>query len=322
MSDMEYQGIINIYKEKGFTSHDVVAKMRGILHTRKIGHTGTLDPDAVGVLPVCVGEATKLCEFLTDHDKVYEAVMLLGTVTDTQDATGEVLSTTDASACLALSDTAIREACLAFTGLYDQIPPMYSALKVNGQKLVDLARKGIEVERKARPVTIYKLDILGRDGLFVKLRVHCSKGTYIRTLIHDIGARLGVGACMSSLTRVRVARFAIDDAVTLSQLEQAVASEEGASHLFLSVERFYDGHAAYRILPEYARFLENGNVIAADRMECIRPGIEDPVLLYDTDGRFCATYRAEEEKNAFDTQERKVVLYRPVKVFHVRGGKE
>lgn len=309
---MEYQGIINIYKEKGFTSHDVVAKMRGILHTRKIGHTGTLDPDAVGVLPVCVGEATKLCEFLTDHDKVYEAVMRLGVVTDTQDATGTVLRQTDEEACLALTDGEIQSACEAFTGPYDQVPPMYSALKVNGQKLVDLARKGIEIERKARPVTIYALDILERDGLFVKLRVHCSKGTYIRTLIDDIGQKLGVGACMQSLMRTRVAQFELSNAVTLTQLEEAVASQEGAGHLFLSVECFYDGHAAYQILPEYARFLENGNVIAADRMERIRPGEEDPVLLYDTVGRFCATYRAE-EINTGDT-----VLYRPVKIFRTR----
>lgn len=311
-SDMEYQGIINIYKEKDFTSHDVVAKMRGILHTRKIGHTGTLDPDAVGVLPVCVGEATKLCEFLTDHDKVYEAVMRLGIVTDTQDMTGSVLRQTDEDICREQSDDAVNAACMAFTGPYAQIPPMYSALKVNGQKLVDLARKGIEVERQARPVSIYKLEVLERDGVLVKLRVHCSKGTYIRTLIHDIGEKLGVGACMQSLTRVRVAQFSIVNAVTLKQLEDAVNSEAGAEHLFLTVEHFYDGHAAYRILPEFARFLENGNVIAADRMECIRPGDEDPVLLYDTNGRFCATYRAD-ISNTDGT-----VIYRPVKIFHVR----
>lgn len=311
-SDMEYQGIINIYKEKGFTSHDVVAKMRGILHTRKIGHTGTLDPDAVGVLPVCVGEATKLCEFLTDHDKVYEAVMRLGIVTDTQDMTGSVLRQTDEKTCLELSDDAVNAACMAFTGPHTQIPPMYSALKVNGQKLVDLARKGIEVERQARPVTIFQLDVLERDGVLVKLRVHCSKGTYIRTLIHDIGEKLGVGACMQSLTRVRVAQFSMENAVTLKELEEAVASESGAEHLFLTVELFYDGHAAYRILPEFARFLENGNVIAADRMECIRPGDEDPVLLYDTNGRFCATYRADSSKTDG------TVIYRPVKIFHVR----
>ena len=311
-SDMEYQGIINIYKEKGFTSHDVVAKMRGILHTRKIGHTGTLDPDAVGVLPVCVGEATKLCEFLTDHDKVYEAVMRLGIVTDTQDMTGSVLRQTDEKTCLELSDDTVNAACMAFTGPYAQIPPMYSALKVNGQKLVDLARKGIEVERQARPVTIFQLDVLERDGVLVKLRVHCSKGTYIRTLIHDIGEKLGVGACMQSLTRVRVAQFSMENAVTLKELEEAVASESGAEHLFLTVELFYDGHAAYRILPEFARFLENGNVIAADRMECIRPGDEDPVLLYDTNGRFCATYRADSSKTDG------TVIYRPVKIFHVR----
>ncbi|MBO7515155.1 MAG: hypothetical protein J6T47_06005, partial [Lachnospiraceae bacterium] len=222
------------------------------------------------------------------------------------------------SVCLALTDEQIRTACEAFTGPYEQIPPMYSALKVNGQKLVDLARKGIEIERKARPVTIYALDILERDGVQVKLRVHCSKGTYIRTLIDDIGKKLGVGACMQSLMRVRVAQFSLEDAVTLAQLEEAVASDAGAGHLFLSVEEFYDGHAAYRILPEYVRFLENGNVIAADRMECIRPGDEDPVLLYDTEGRFCATYRAEKTTDASKSEEDgKDIIYRPVKMFHV-----
>jgi len=322
---MEYQGIINIFKEKGFTSHDVVAKMRGILHTRKIGHTGTLDPDAVGVLPVCVGEATKLCEFLTDHDKVYEAVMCLGTITDTQDASGTVLKKTEDALCRSITDAAIVSACKSFEGTYDQIPPMYSALKVNGRKLVDLARQGIVVERAARPVRIYELQVLEREDLFVKLRVHCSKGTYIRTLIDDIGTKLGVGACMRSLKRVRVARFTIEDAVTLEQLEKTVASEAGAGNLFLSVPEFYEGHAAYRILPEYARFLENGNVIASDRVERIRPGLADPVLMYDAEGRFCATYRAEtsvSEDNGEKAASDRPVMYRPVKIFRIRNGQK
>ena len=171
-------GIVNVYKESGFTSFDVVAKMRGIFHQKKIGHTGTLDPDAQGVLPVCLGRATKVCDLLTDKDKEYEAVMLLGMTTDTQDVSGNVLSRQEVT----VSEDAVKTVIASFEGEYMQIPPMYSALKVNGQKLCDLARKGIEVERKARPVTIHKIQILEINLPRVCMRVECSKGTYIRTL--------------------------------------------------------------------------------------------------------------------------------------------
>ena len=163
-------GIINVYKERGYTSHDVVAKLRGILKQKKIGHTGTLDPEAEGVLPVCLGKATKLCDLLTGHDKVYEAVMLLGQSTDTQDTTGTVLE----SAPVTVSEEEVREAVLSFEGPYEQIPPMYSALKVNGQKLCDLARAGKEVERKARQVVIHEITILEMDLPRVKMQIHCS----------------------------------------------------------------------------------------------------------------------------------------------------
>ena len=180
-------GIVNVYKEKGFTSFDVVAKMRGIFKQKKIGHTGTLDPDAEGVLPVCLGRATKVCDLLTDKDKEYETVLLLGVVTDTQDLTGEALERKEVNA----SEKEVKSAILSFVGEYMQVPPMYSALKVNGQKLCDLARKGVTVERKARPVTIHGIEILSVDLPEVRMRVHCSKGTYIRTLCQDIGEKLG-----------------------------------------------------------------------------------------------------------------------------------
>lgn len=189
-------GIINVYKEKGFTSHDVVAKLRGIVGQKKIGHTGTLDPDATGVLPVCLGKATKLCDLLTDKNKTYEAVLLLGKTTDTQDITGEVL---EEKSTEALTEEKVREAIEGFIGDYEQIPPMYSALKVNGKKLYELAREGKVIERKARPVKILDIQILEIDLPKVRMEVSCSKGTYIRTLCHDIGEKLGCGGCMESL---------------------------------------------------------------------------------------------------------------------------
>ena len=180
-------GILNVYKEKGYTSHDVVAKLRGIAGQKKIGHTGTLDPQAEGVLPVCLGKATKVCDLLTDKDKVYEAVLLLGQTTDTQDTTGTVLE----QSAVTCSEEEVKKAIMGFVGAYEQIPPMYSALKVNGKKLCDLARNGIEVERKPRPIQIYEIEIEDIELPRVTMRVHCSKGTYIRTLCHDIGLKMG-----------------------------------------------------------------------------------------------------------------------------------
>ena len=209
-------GIINVYKEKGFTSHDVVAKLRGIVGQKKIGHTGTLDPDATGVLPVCLGKATKLCDLLTDKNKTYEAVLLLGKTTDTQDITGEVL---EEKSTEALTEEKVREAIEGFIGDYEQIPPMYSALKVNGKKLYELAREGKVIERKARPVKILDIQILEIDLPKVRMEVSCSKGTYIRTLCHDIGEKLGCGGCMESLIRTRVSTFRIEDAKTLDEIE-------------------------------------------------------------------------------------------------------
>lgn len=209
-------GVINIYKEAGFTSFDVVAKMRGILKMKKIGHTGTLDPAAVGVLPVCVGKGTKLVEKFMADDKVYQAVMLLGVTTDSQDMTGEVIAEKEVKA----SEEEVRSAINSFVGGYDQLPPMYSAKKVNGKKLVDLARKGIEVERQPRFVNIMAIDIDKVDLPRVTMTVTCSKGTYIRTLCHDIGQKLNCGAAMESLVRTRVGRFKIEDAITLAELEK------------------------------------------------------------------------------------------------------
>lgn len=247
-------GVINIYKERGFTSHDVVAKLRGILKQKKIGHTGTLDPDAEGVLPVCLGKGTRLCDMLTDHSKVYEAVLLLGQSTDTQDVSGTVLQ----EASVEVSEEEVREAIMSFVGPYDQIPPMYSALKVNGQKLCDLARAGKEVERKARPVEIYEIQIEEIYLPRVRMTVSCSKGTYIRTLCHDIGEKLKCHGCMESLLRTRVGQFQLKDSLTLAQVE-TYRDENRVSEIVMLVDQVFSDCPALKLTKEAAKLGYNGN---------------------------------------------------------------
>lgn len=247
-------GVINIYKERGFTSHDVVAKLRGILKQKKIGHTGTLDPDAEGVLPVCLGKGTRLCDMLTDHSKVYEAVLLLGQSTDTQDASGTVLQ----EAPVDVSEEKVRETIMSFVGPYDQIPPMYSALKVNGQKLCDLARAGKEVERKARPVEIYEIQIEEIHLPRVRMIVSCSKGTYIRTLCHDIGEKLKCHGCMESLLRTRVGQFLLKDSLTLAQVEEH-RDENRITEIVMPVDQVFSDCPALKLTKEAAKLGYNGN---------------------------------------------------------------
>ena len=247
-------GGINIYKERGFTSHDVVAKLRGILKQKKIGHTGTLDPDAEGVLPVCLGKGTRLCDMLTDHSKVYEAVLLLGQSTDTQDVSGSVLQ----EAPVDVSEEEVREAIMSFVGPYNQIPPMYSALKVNGQKLCDLARAGKEVERKARPVEIYEIQIEEIHLPRVRMTVSCSKGTYIRTLCHDIGEKLKCHGCMESLLRTRVGQFLLKDSLTLAQVEEH-RDENRITEIVMPVDQVFSDCPALKLTKEAAKLGYNGN---------------------------------------------------------------
>ncbi|MDE5932478.1 MAG: tRNA pseudouridine(55) synthase TruB, partial [Lachnospiraceae bacterium] len=211
-----YHGIINIYKEAGYTSHDVVAKLRRILGQKKIGHTGTLDPDAVGVLPVCLGVGTRLCDMLTEENKEYVAEPRFGVTTDTQDMSGAILSRQEVT----VTEEQAMEIAGSFLGDYEQVPPMYSALKMNGRKLYELAREGLEVERKARRVRIEALEILHMELPVVRMRVVCSKGTYIRTLCDDIGKKAGCGAAMESLKRTRVGNFRIENALSLSEVEE------------------------------------------------------------------------------------------------------
>ena len=284
-------GIINVYKERGYTSHDVVAKLRGILKQKKIGHTGTLDPEAEGVLPVCLGKATKLCDLLAGHDKVYEAVMLLGQSTDTQDTTGTVLE----SAPVTASEEEVREAVLFFEGPYEQIPPMYSALKVNGQKLCDLARAGKEVERKARPVVIHEITILEMNLPRVKMRVHCSSGTYIRTLCHDIGEKLGCHGCMDKLLRTRVERFRVEDSLTLSQIE-TIRDEERLEEIVIPIDRMFDEEPAVHLNEELSKAAHNGNVLPLGVSES-KPAAGQKIRVYDADGAFVGLYQYEKERD-------------------------
>lgn len=247
-------GIMNIYKEPGFTSHDVVAKLRGIVKQKKIGHTGTLDPDAEGVLPVCFGNATKLCDMMTDKGKEYEVCMLLGVTTDTQDMSGTVLCEKAVTA----GDEEIRTAIMSFVGGYEQIPPMYSALKINGKRLYELARQGKEVERKPRHVDIPYIRITEICIPYARFVVGCSKGTYIRSLCADIGEQLGCGAAMESLKRTRVGGFRIEEAITLSEVERLVAAGECEKHVIAPDSIFMDYEGAV-VTPDAEHALLNGN---------------------------------------------------------------
>ena len=288
---MVIDGIINVYKERGYTSHDVVAKLRGILHQKKIGHTGTLDPDAEGVLPVCLGSGTKVCDLLTEKSKTYEAVLLLGKTTDTQDISGKVLSEVEVSC----SEEEAKNAVLSFLGAYDQIPPMYSALKVNGKKLYELARAGVEVERKPRRVEILSIEILSISLPRVSFRVQCSKGTYVRSLCQDIGEKLGCGGCMESLVRTRVAGFSIEESLRLSEIER-LAAENQLKDKVLPVDGCFSEYPAYQARPEADRFLYNGNSVyerQAAPMESSKgseTGEDKCIRMYDSKGTFIGVF--------------------------------
>lgn len=292
-------GIINVYKEKGFTSHDVVAKLRGIVKQKKIGHTGTLDPDATGVLPVCLGSATKLCDMLTDKSKEYVTTMRLGFCTDTQDISGEVLSTKE----ICVTKEEVEKTILSFVGKYDQIPPMYSALKVNGKKLYELAREGIEIERKARSIEIFEIEILGISLPDITMRVHCSKGTYIRTLCHDIGEKLGCYATMVTLERTKVASFLLQNAYKLSEIE-TIVKEERIGEILTNTEDMFE-YVSVHVAPTFEKLLLNGNPIYLNQiLERIRIADREQVKVYAKD-KFCAIYQCDESKN----------MLKPVKMF-------
>ena len=296
---MERSGVINIYKEAGYTSHDVVAKLRGILKQKKIGHTGTLDPQAQGVLPVCLGKGTKLCYLLADHDKEYEAVLRLGITTDTQDMEGNVLQ----ESSVQVSEEEVRTCILSFQGEQMQVPPMYSALKVNGKKLYELAREGKVVERKARPVTFHKIEVLWMELPKVKIRVQCSKGTYIRTLCNDIGEKLGCGGCMEELLRTRVERFALEDAVKLDEVQKAM--EEGTvDSLILPVDRIFDQYPTAKTTTQGDLLVHNGNRLFSELLQEEPEAESGYVRVYDSEDTFIGLF------------EKKTDQLVPVKMFY------
>ena len=249
-------GIVIIDKPADWTSQDVTAKLRGVLQTRRIGHGGTLDPMATGVLPVFVGRATRGVEFFEHADKVYETTLRLGITTDTEDITGNILEEKPVS----VTENQILSVLEQFKGEIQQIPPMYSAIKINGQKLYDLARKGKEVERKSRTITIFELDFLGMDGNDVRLRVHCSKGTYIRTLCKDIGAALGCGGCMAALRRTAAGSYTEAEAISLPALIDC----KNPGQYLRNVDTLFAEHPAVTLTEKQALRTRNGNSFSID----------------------------------------------------------
>ena len=288
-------GVLIVDKEKGCTSFDVVARLRGIFGQKKIGHLGTLDPEAEGVLPVLLGRATKLAELLSEGDKVYRTVLYLGAETDTQDACGKVL----AHHLVTCTEDEVREAVMSFSGKSSQLTPMYSARKVGGKKLVDLARQGIEAERGESEIFIEKLEILSIHLPRVTLRVRCSKGTYIRTLCEDLGNKLGCGAAMQSLVRTCVGAFRSEDALRLSEIEELFQAGE-LSQVLIPIESLYPDLPSLHVSAQAEKLLKNGNPLSLSDVSCDNaPADGQLFLVYDVDCAFQAVYRYEEANGRF-----------------------
>lgn len=297
-----YNGILNVYKEKGYTSHDVVAKLRGILKQKKIGHTGTLDPDAQGVLPICLGKGTKLCDMLEDKDKTYRATLLLGQSTDTQDTSGTVIE----RRLVQCGENEVIEAINSFTGDYKQIPPMYSALKVNGKKLYELAREGKIIEREARLVKIYRIDIEEINLPRVTIQVYCSKGTYIRTLCNDIGEKLGCLGCMEELLRVKANGLSIEDSLKIDEII-ALKDKNSIEEKIVPIDYVFRAYPRVIIDKEYNKLIYNGNQF---KKECIKNSDilttdYSKVRVYDETESFIGIYVYDTQRNQFS----------PVKMF-------
>lgn len=282
-------GIINVYKEKGYTSFDVVARLRGILKQKKIGHTGTLDPMAEGVLMVCCGKATKLVDMLTCGDKEYKAVMKLGVSTDTEDITGKIISSKDIPDNV--NEKIIYDTIKGFVGTYEQLPPMYSAIKINGKKLYEYARAGVSIERTARTVNIYDISDIEINIPDISFNVHCSKGTYIRSLCRDIGEKLQTGGTMTSLIRQEVHGFTLENALTLDRIEQLYKEDMLKSYI-LPVDALISDYVRYDIKEKYSKYLLNGNKLYRNQINNKSEYVlkdKEPVRIYHND-EFVAIY--------------------------------
>ena len=275
-------GIIIIDKPPEWTSNDVVSRLRRVFNTRRIGHGGTLDPMATGVLPVFVGRATRGVEFFEHAEKVYETTIRFGLTTDTEDITGKTLTETEVS----LTEEELLAVLPRFRGDILQVPPMYSAIKVGGQKLYDLARKGREVERQPRPITIHELQLLEFSGKEARLRVRCSKGTYIRTLCKDLGSALGCGGCMAALRRVQAGEYTLEGSIPLRQLLDISERGEDVEHLLCPVDTMFASHPKLTLNEKQTRLVKNGNAFAA---ACA----DGTYRVYAPDGEFLALCRAE-----------------------------
>ncbi|MBQ1327065.1 MAG: tRNA pseudouridine(55) synthase TruB [Eubacterium sp.] len=295
-----FNGIVNLYKERDFTSLDAVAKSRGIFGQKKIGHTGTLDPLAEGVLILCLGKATKLADIIVSKEKEYRCTMLLGMETDTEDVTGKVLKEADMSQVTSLSEDHIREVISSFIGEQSQVPPIYSALKINGRKLYDYARSGETVEIPARDITVYDIKI---DKIMlpqVEFVVRCSKGTYIRSLCRDMGRKLGVGGVMKSLIREEVNGFFSKDAYTLDQL--SLLKENGElEKAILPIDALLKNYPVASIKPEGDKYLSNGNKIYLNQLsynEKDKDRIKNAEFVrINRNGELFALYKYDKEDN-------------------------
>lgn len=290
-----HHGLIAVYKEPGFTSFDVVAKLRGILKQKKIGHTGTLDPAAEGVLLVCLGDGTKLVELLEDRSKEYQCQMLLGTETDTEDTTGTVIKTSPVNS----SPEEIIATVNSFIGDYNQVPPMYSALKVDGKKMYELARQGIVIERKARAIKINSIEVNNIDLPYVTFTCDCSKGTYIRSLCRDIGLQLGTGATMNHLTRTRVGHYTIKDCLTLSQIEEY--SKAGTiSNYIINIEDIFKDYPSIYVKDSAIKLIDNGNPLWLQDVNTDTNPVQGCLYkVYNPFNSFKAIYSYNSEKERF-----------------------
>ncbi len=282
-------GVIIINKHAGVTSHQIISSLRMLYDTSRVGHTGTLDPMATGVLPVLLGRAAKASDYLMMHDKEYVCEMKLGITTDTEDVTGKLLTQSDEIP----DEEAVLEACASFVGKIEQIPPMYSAIKVDGRKLVDIAREGREVERKPRKIEIYAIDAHKVSTDLYSMRVACSKGTYIRTLCSDIGKKLGCGAAMASLVRTKTGKFTLDDAVTMEELDNMTFEERLT--LPKPVETLFLDLPVVNVSDFYAKLFRNGTELYQKKLKMSFP--DGQLIRIRNRGEFIALGRAAEGEN-------------------------